>query len=200
MAGSSSRISKMRCDGGRPLCLQQHEAQHPKRDGDHDHVAGKRQQGADPDAVLDRQPAAVEQDRGHSEAGEGLDQGVEAGPGVDEGGGRPAQPLGRPGQLGDLLGLGGERLHHPRAAEVLVDHHGDLGHAALGDPRQREHQVPHPLAQHEHERHGRHGQQGERHVDAQHEADGQHKAQHREPGERPEGQQQLDGTDVGVGP
>ncbi len=94
--------------GGRPLCLEQHEAQHPERDGDHDHVAAECQQGADADALLDRQPAAVEQDRRHPEAREGLDQGVEAGPGVDEGCGRPAQPLGRPGQEGDLLGFGGE--------------------------------------------------------------------------------------------
>ena len=121
--------------GGRgPLVLEEDEAEHPEGHGDHDHVGAEGQQSAHPDLAVDGQPAPIEEDHGHAQAGDRLDSGVEPGPGVDQGGRRPAEPTGGSGQSGDLVGFGGERLDDPGATDVLVDHHRHLGHPPLGDP------------------------------------------------------------------
>ena len=64
--------------------------------------------------------------------------------------------LGRLGQQRDLLLLGRERLHHPRARHVLLDDGGDVGRAGLHDPADREQELSHPDAGHVHERQWRH--------------------------------------------
>ena len=144
--------------------------------------------------------SSVEQHQGHAEPGKCLDQGVEPGSGLDQGGGRPAEAIGDLGQKGDLVGFGGKRLDNPGAVDVLVDHHGHLGHSSLGYPREGEYLVAKPLAEDVHEGHGGHGHQSQRNVDAEHEAQRHEETDHRQPGQRSEGQEQLDGPDVGIGP
>ena len=80
--------------GGGPLGLEQDEAEHSERDGDHGDVAAECEQGTDPELVVDGQVSPVEQYQGHAEPGECLDQGVKPGPGLDQGGGRPAEAIG----------------------------------------------------------------------------------------------------------
>ena len=131
--------------------------------------------------------SSVEQHQGHAEPGKCLDQGVEPGPGLDQGGGRPAEAIGDLGQKGDLVGFGGKRLDDPGAVDVLVDHHGHLGHSSLGYPREGEYLVAKPLAEDVHEGHGRHGHQSQRNVDAEHEAQCHEETDHRQPGQGSEG-------------
>ena len=143
--------------------------------------------------------AAVEEHEGHAEAREGLDHRVKPRSRLDKGGGRPPQPVSRPGQEGYLVEFSGKRLDHSSSVDVFVHDHGHFGHPALCDPREGEDSVAQLLSENEDQWHGRHGDQGQGHVDAEHEPEGHQEAHDGEPGEWPEGQQELDGTDVRVG-
>ena len=80
----------------------------------------------------------------------------------------PADPVGRLGQGAQLAALGGERLDDPDALDVLVDHGGQLGQPGLDQPGHREDRLAHAHAEQADDRHGGHRDDGQRHVDREH--------------------------------
>jgi hypothetical protein len=96
--------------------------------------------------------AAVEQDDGEPDPGQVLEASVPRCPGcwrLDVG---PLQLVGRPGEGGELLLLGGEGLHDPDARDVLLDEHRDVGESRLDQPRDRVHLLSHRHADDEGDR------------------------------------------------
>ena len=150
--------------------------------------------------LVDDHPAADEQDQDEADLGEVLHQRGEAGAQVGVLDVGPLHPVGGRGQLPQLLLLGGEAAHHTHAVHVLVDDGRHLGQAGLDDPRDREQGLPHLDAHDVDERHRRHGDEGQRHADGEHEAEGDDRdgALHEDHGR--EREVHLHGADVGVGP
>ena len=189
-------------DRGRrgPLPLQQHEADHPERRRQQDHVGAEGHERADLQVAVDRLQSAVEQHQGQAEPGERLHHRGVGGPGVGHLGARPAESSGRLGEQLELPLLLGERLDDPRALDVLVDDRRDVGLPGLHDPRQREDAVaePEPDEEDERQRRERHG--GQPDVDHHHDDDGDEQQHQLHRDERSEGEEQLDRPDVGVGP
>ena len=94
--------------------------------------------------------------------------------------------------------LRGERLHHPHAVDVLVDHGRDVREARLREPRHREHVAAHPDRGEEHERHRRHRDERERHVDGEHQDEREHRDAALHEDDRRHRQIHLHLADVGV--
>ena len=112
----------------------------------------------------------------------------------------PLDPVGRLGQLAQLLLLGGEAADDADAVDVLVHHGGHLGQAGLDDPRHREERLPHLDADEVDEGHGHHGDEGQRHADGEHEAEGDQRDGALHEDHRRKGQVHLHRADVRVGP
>ena len=154
-----------------------HHDQHPEHhEGGlhHDQVEVERDDGGDRQVLVDDHPSADEQDEDEADLGEVLHQWGEAGAQVGVLDVAPLHPVGRRGQLAQLLLLGGEAAHDAHAVDVLVHDGRHLGQAGLDDPRHREERLPHLHAHDVDERHRRHGHEGQRHADGEHEGEGDH--------------------------
>ena len=117
--------------------------QHHERGLHHDQVQVERDDGGDRQVLVDDHPAADEQDEDQADLGEVLHERGEAGAQVGVLDVAPLHPVGRRGQLPQLLLLGGEAAHDAHAVHVLVHHGGHLGQPGLDDPRDREERLPH---------------------------------------------------------
>ena len=114
-----------------------HHDQHPQHhEGGlhHDQVEVERDDGGDRQVVVDDEPPAHQQDEDQADLGEVLyERGIAcAQVGVLDV--APLHPVGRLGQLAQLLLLGGEAAHHPHAVDVLVHDGRHLGQPGLDEP------------------------------------------------------------------
>ena len=161
----------------RPRELGRHD-EHAEHAGGPDEprdVGGEREERAEGDRPVEREPAADADDQHLAERGEGRERGVE--PGGHPGGAQPlaVEPPRARLQGGDLPGLLPEPLDDPNAGDRLLDLLGDVGRlllrrpggreqraaAAHGDPqRERQHDERHQREQRRQPQHG-----GERHDD-----------------------------------
>ena len=174
--------------------------EHHERSLHHQQVGVEGDDGPQLQMAVDDHVAPDQQHQGQPQLGQVLDGRRPAGPQVGVLHISPLDLVGCLGQRPQLLLLGGERLHHPHAVDVLVDDGGHLGQPGLDDPGHREHRLPHLHTGEVDERHGDHGHESQGHVDPEHEAEGDQgdAALHQDHGG--EGHVHLDRADVRVGP
>ena len=182
------------------LTRRQQPRQHAGRGRQLQEVAVEGQERAQRDVAVDHQPAAGQEQGGHPEAGQHLDERHEPGLDADVAQLGAVQRPGRGLQPGHLPLLGGEGLDHPDAGDGLVDDAGHVGRPLLGRPGGGEDPVPHPARGH--------GEGGEHHEGdggqhrAEHQHDNQRQHQHHQVAdhERQKGQQHLNHADVAARP
>ena len=168
--------------------------------GQLDQVGVEGQERAQRDPPVEGHPPADEEEAGHAEAGEGLDEGHEPGldPHVADLGGEEGP--GRSLQAGHLPLLGGEGLDHPHARYRLFDHAGDLGGPLLGVPGGGEDPGAHADGGGGHRRKDDEGDGGEREAEGGHHRQRQDEHDHVAEEQGQEGEQHLDHADVAARP
>ena len=180
-----------------------HHDQHPEHHegGLHHHqVEVERDDGRDGQLLVDDHPAADEQHEDEADLGEVLHERGEAGAEVGVLDVAPLDPVGRIGQLPQLLLLGGEAAHDAHAVDVLVHDGRHLGQPGLDEPRNGEERLPHLHSDDVDERHGRHGDESQRHADGEHEGERDQRDGALHQDHRGERQVHLHRADVRVGP
>ena len=179
---------------------RQHAREHPHRCDERQHVRREREEHAEGDVALQREPTAERQHRHHAERGDGLQQRLEPGGDPDEPEARPEQLVGRLGQLVELALLLPEALHDADARHGLLDDGGDLARELLGVPARREDALA--QAQGRPQQRGRDEQHHERERGRQEQHDPERDHEHEDVADhdRQELQQALDQHDVGARP
>jgi hypothetical protein len=115
--------------GGCPLAHHDQHAQHHERRLHQQQVEVERDDGAELQVPVDDQVTAEEKDECEADLGKVLYQRREAGAQVGVFDVAPLHPVGRGGQLTQLLLFGGKGADDPDTVHVLVDDGGDLGQA-----------------------------------------------------------------------
>ena len=186
--------------GRGPLAVHDHHPELAERRLEDEHVGLEREQRPHAEVVVDDQDPAVEQDHGQPDPGQVLQRRC---PGAADVGVLDVGPLelvGRPGEGGELLLLGGEGLHDPHAGGVFLDQHGDVGEPGLDEPGDRVDLLPHGHADDEGDGQRDGGDQSELGVEREHLGEGDEDDRALDDHRRRHHQVLLDRTHVGVGP
>ena len=174
--------------------------QHPRRSDELDEVAREGQEGAEGDAVVDDQPAAEDEHQHLREGRDGLEHRRVTGLDAHEPGPRAEEPLGAGGQVADHAAFLAEALHHPDPRDRLLHDLGHLTGLLLRVPAGREHAEAQP---HHHDQQGGHGHQRDRGEDGRehrHHHDRHDQRDEVAGGDREEGEDALEQSDVGARP
>ena len=186
--------------GPGPLAQHDEHAEHLKGRLQHDNPEAEAEDGAHLELVVDHQVPTQKQHQGQAHLHQVLNERREPGAQVGVLDVGPLQPVSGPGQVLDLLVLGGEGLDHADTVDVFVDDGGHVGQPRLDEPRDREHRSPHPDAEEVDEGHGGHGHQGQRHVDREHVTERHDGDGALDDDARREGEVHLHRPDIRVGP
>ena len=104
---------------------------------DEEHVGGEREERAQRDATVEREPPAEREHRDLSEGRDGLHRGLEPGLDVHQADARGEHLARTAGQALELTLLLPEALHDPHAGHVFLDHVGDVAGLLLRVPARR---------------------------------------------------------------